>query len=79
MQYNYNSQYDIYIKRFNQQLNIALSKLNNVPEYLREAMTYAVCDGGKRVRPVLCYATADMLGVELEKVDAFCQQFCLLQ
>ena len=68
---NFDFSYQKYVNRFEEQLKIALSKLDNVPEYLKSAMSYAVCDGGKRVRPVLCYATADMLGVELEKVDAF--------
>ncbi len=71
MQNNYQKQYENYVIRFEKQLKIALANLSNTPQYLREAMEYAVCDGGKRVRPVLCYATADMLGVQLEKVDAF--------
>lgn len=37
---------------------------------LADAMAYAVLLGGKRVRPFLMYATARMLGVEAEKVDA---------
>lgn len=68
---NFDLKYQEYVDRFEAQLKIALSKLENVPKYLSEAMSYAVCDGGKRVRPVLCYATADMLGVELDKVDVF--------
>ena len=68
---NYNVCYQKYVNRFEEQLKIALLKLENVPEQLKNAMSYAVCDGGKRVRPVLCYATADMLGVDLEKIDTF--------
>ena len=71
MQNNYDLQYENYVKRFELQLKKALNCLSNVPEYLRNAMEYAILDGGKRVRPVLCYATADMLGVDLEKVDDF--------
>ncbi len=71
MQIDYISQYNRYAERFEQQLKIALTKLDSVPNYLKNAMEYAVLDGGKRIRPVLCYATADMLNVDLEQVDAF--------
>ena len=37
---------------------------------LKEAMRYGLLQGGKRVRPFLLYATGDMLGVELHKLDA---------
>ncbi len=33
------------------------------------AMNYAVTNGGKRVRPVLAYATGKALGIPLERVD----------
>ena len=39
------------------------------PMRLHEAMRYAVLAPGKRVRPILVYATASALGVDLEKVD----------
>ena len=32
---------------------------------LHSAMRYAVTNGGKRIRPTLCYATAKALAVEL--------------
>lgn len=38
---------------------------NNLPA----AMKYAVTNGGKRVRPVLAYATGTALGIPLERVD----------
>ncbi|MCB1755317.1 MAG: (2E,6E)-farnesyl diphosphate synthase [Gammaproteobacteria bacterium] len=37
---------------------------------LKEAMHYAVTNGGKRVRPVLTYATGEALGADLDKLDA---------
>lgn len=40
-----------------------------VPEHLHAAMRYASLDGGKRVRPVLVYATGSALGVPLERLD----------
>lgn len=42
------------------------SSLNAKTETLKEAMTYSVLLGGKRIRPVILLATADMLGVPRE-------------
>ncbi len=39
------------------------------PEQLHAAMRYAALGGGKRVRPVLVYATAAALGVEPSRLD----------
>jgi len=39
------------------------------PMRLHQAMRYAVLAPGKRVRPILVYATAMALGIELDKVD----------
>jgi len=39
------------------------------PERLHEAMRYAVLGGGKRMRPLLVYATGSALGAELEQLD----------
>ncbi|MGH8286642.1 MAG: polyprenyl synthetase family protein, partial [Steroidobacteraceae bacterium] len=37
---------------------------------LREAMRYSVLGGGKRLRPVLVYATGQAFGASLERLDA---------
>lgn len=39
------------------------------PAILHQAMRYAVLDGGKRLRPILVYATGTALGVPLEILD----------
>lgn len=39
------------------------------PESLHQAMRYSVLGSGKRVRPILVYATASALNIPLEKVD----------
>ena len=36
---------------------------------LHEAMRYSLTNGGKRIRPTLCYATAAALGVPLDVID----------
>ena len=68
---SYNDNYEKYLSFFNKQLNIALKSLENIPQNLSVSMTYAVIDGGKRVRPVLLFATAEMLGLNLEEVKEF--------
>lgn len=40
-----------------------------VPEQLHAAMRYASLDGGKRIRPVLVYATGTALGVPISQLD----------
>lgn len=43
--------------------------LPNSAEHLHQAMRYAVLNGGKRLRPLLVYATGICLGVPLEQLD----------
>jgi len=70
---DYKCKYDQYLSIFNQQLELAINclKINGAPEILSQAMDYAVSGGGKRVRPVLLYASADLLGLNLESVNEF--------
>ncbi|MBQ3116591.1 MAG: polyprenyl synthetase family protein [Clostridia bacterium] len=64
--------YQKYYDFFNQYLKSTLDSLDKTaPKVLREAMEYAVVDGGKRVRPILCLATADMLGLDVDSVKEF--------
>ena len=68
--YNYLDKYNTFLNRFNEKCDIAFSGLaENSPKSITDAMKYAVLDGGKRVRPVLCYATAEVLGVSLDEID----------
>ena len=69
--FDYNEKYSNYLSAFDQQLNSAINNLVGVPQLLKDAMVYAVVDGGKRVRPVLCFAVADMLGVNFSEVKEF--------
>ena len=55
---NYSKEYDNYLKLFNQELNLCISSICDRPQILKDAMVYAVSGGGKRIRPVLCFATA---------------------
>lgn len=43
---------------------------DTTPVLLRDAMRYAVLDGGKRVRPLLAYATGEAVGASPAAIDA---------
>lgn len=46
-----------------------LPPANITPERLHEAMRYAVLGGGKRVRPLLAFAAAEVTGADIENVQ----------
>ena len=48
-----------YIARVNQRLETALPVAEGPAERLFSAMRYSVFNGGKRLRPLLCFAAAD--------------------
>jgi farnesyl diphosphate synthase len=50
-------------------LDRVLPPETQVPERLHAAMRYAALTGGKRLRPLLVYATGDCLGVDSAKLD----------
>src|SRR5690554_4622747 len=58
-----------YRRRIDTRLAELMSADANVPERLLAAMRYSVLGGGKRVRPLLAYASADLCGVPVEAVD----------
>ena len=59
-----------YANRVNQHLSNWLPDESDSPITLHQAMRYSVLGGGKRIRPVLLYATGTALGTNLEKLDA---------
>lgn len=61
---------DSYTVRVNERLDAALPPASVAPRRLHEAMRYAVFNGGKRVRPLLTYATGECLGIEAHRLDA---------
>ncbi len=69
---NFKNKFETYRTRFENLLeNYFDNECNGIPEILKESMSYAIKDGGKRVRPVLCFATAEMLGVEIKNVEYY--------
>ena len=58
-----------YVDRIGDRLERALPSTAEVPGRLHEAMRYAVLNGGKRVRPLLAYASCETLGSDPARVD----------
>lgn len=59
-----------YTARIDAHLDNVLPPATTSPARLHEAMRYAVLNGGKRVRPMLIYATGECLGVDPDILDA---------
>lgn len=59
-----------YTRRIEQVLDRWLPPADKPPERLHQAMRYSVLSGGKRVRPLLTYATGEVLGIAAGQLDA---------
>ena len=57
-------------ERVGRKLDSVLPGPKQPPERLHEAMRYAVLNGGKRVRPLLVYATGECTGADIDALDA---------
>jgi geranylgeranyl pyrophosphate synthase len=55
--------------RINKFLQYYLPSPETEPQTLHNAMHYAVLNGGKRIRPLLVYATGESLGAKLTALD----------
>lgn len=55
--------------RVEQLLNQFLPDVTTQPQILHEAMRYAVLNGGKRLRPLLVYASGETCSAPLESLD----------
>jgi len=49
------------------ELNLILPKEEEDPSIIHKAMRYSVFGGGKRLRPILTLATAELFGIENKK------------
>ena len=58
-----------YCARIERVLDRWLPPADKRPERLHDAMRYAVLGGGKRLRPLLIYATGETLGLAPERLD----------
>jgi len=61
---------DTWRERLERKLHQVLPSASENPARLHEALRYSVLNGGKRLRPLLVYATGGMLGVPAIQLDA---------
>jgi len=61
---------DHYRRRVDRKLADILGADREVPERLLDAMRYSVLGGGKRVRPLLVYASGELVGAAEEALDS---------
>jgi farnesyl diphosphate synthase len=66
---DFTSRMTAYAARVEQYMDQALPAADEAPERLHEAMRYAALTGGKRIRPLLVYASGECLGVDVAKLD----------
>ncbi|MBQ7831542.1 MAG: polyprenyl synthetase family protein [Clostridia bacterium] len=64
----YHLRYEQYLAEFNGYLLKYVDNLHTKPEVLGESMRYSLLNGGKRIRPVLALACAEVLGVERSEI-----------
>lgn len=69
---DYNFKYNNYLEVFNKYLDQVLTSLDScAPDIITNSMKYAVEGGGKRIRPVMCLAAAELLGVDFDRVKRY--------
>jgi farnesyl diphosphate synthase len=56
-------------RRFEDVLRRLLPEAHTAPQRLHAAMRYSVLDGGKRVRPLLAFAAAELVGADMTRVN----------
>ena len=61
---------DHYRRRVDQKLADVLRADHEVPDRLLDAMRYSVLGGGRRVRPLLVYASGELVGAAEDALDA---------
>ncbi|MCK4608915.1 MAG: polyprenyl synthetase family protein [Gammaproteobacteria bacterium] len=67
---NINTYLAEHCQRINSSLTKYLPESNTTPQKLHAAMRYSVLNGGKRIRPLLLYASGETLGAKPELLDA---------
>ena len=59
------------VKKVEQYLSASIKEENNAQGEIYKAMNYSLLAGGKRLRPVLALATAELLGADCDEVMPF--------
>ena len=65
---DFNLCYQTYLSTFETYATAYTDKLKTRPDVLGESMKYSLLNGGKRIRPVLALACADVLGLPQEEI-----------
>ncbi len=65
----FNNKNEHYQTRINKFLADFLAKNYAQPNRLIDAMSYSLLSGGKRIRPLLSYAAAEALGMDIKRAD----------
>lgn len=68
---DFNLQYQKYLSVFESYAEKYAADLQTEPAVLGESMRYSLLSGGKRIRPVLALACADLLGVDEREILPF--------
>ena len=58
-----------WVERIESGLAESLQSVKDTPDLLQKAMSYSLLAGGKRMRPMLVYATCDALNLDFRKLD----------
>ncbi len=66
---DFSERLQVYQKSVETALNRWLPEASVQPEKLHEAMRYSVLGNGKRIRPVILYATGEAFGIDLSALD----------
>lgn len=68
---DFKEKYDFYLKEFERILACFCNDIDCRPDVLKDSLKYSLLLGGKRIRPVLMFAVADLLGLERCKLSNF--------
>lgn len=68
---NFNNRYNDYKEIFELELNQRIEAINSSNKTLKDAMVYSLTASGKRIRPVIMLAVAELLCVDFSKVLPF--------
>ena len=69
--YSFEEKYESYLKIFEEYAKSQADKLTTMPDILSDSMKYSLFLGGKRVRPVLALAVADIFHLPQEEILPF--------
>lgn len=64
----FNARYEKYLTLFNEYAQAFFDRLTTNPPLLKESMAYSFLNGGKRIRPVVALAAADVLSLDYAEV-----------